>query len=281
MGQEVIQKTTFPSRDFHIEGDQLIFIQKMHLQQSPNQEGDGILLGGYGLELYKDKNLLITTANELVQDKSFVRFINLENLSEERVYYCTGRIVDFVVFPELKWFALSLINNKILVVSYDNEQGFRKMMDIKTKALVRKIIPHENGFYFIADTGELINYNFNNYKEDVILKLENRPTDFYVVKNEVIVFTIDGGIIKYNMTSGAQNEVRLSEDFVISSTLKKNKIICGSWRGNIYIIDLKKFTIEQELNIHKNSVIRLKSFNDDYLYSSSLDNTIKKWSIKL
>jgi WD40 repeat protein len=59
----------------------------------------------------------------------------------------------------------------------------------------------------------------------------------------------------------------------------KNKLICGSWNGEIYVIGITDFAIEKTLKHHNRSVMKIANYKDNIFLSSSLDKTIKKWKL--
>lgn len=81
-----------------------------------------------------------------------------------------------------------------------------------------------------------------------------------------------------DMLTNNKEELNLGDNFIINSLYnEQNKLICGSWKGLIYVIDILNFRIIKELNYHKRTVLKVLNYKDNIYYSSSLDNTIKKW----
>ena len=283
VGQEVIKKTNFPVRDFHVSQDSMWFIKKrdVHIIDRPNNNETNYFIGGYGLEIFVDStnNEIITASNELVRNISSVRFYNKSTKKVENVfYYKKGRSIDFLIIPELNMFVLSLTNKKIIFINFEEKPAFRKAIEIELDALSRKLIYKNNKLYYITDLGEIYQYDLANNRKELLYKEDSIITDFYLENNIIIYATINGQIVKVDMLTNNKEELNLGDDFIINSLYnEQNKLICGSWKGLIYVIDILNFRIIKELNYHKRTVLKVLNYKDNIYYSSSLDNTIKKW----
>jgi WD40 repeat protein len=282
-GQEVIKKTNFPSRDFYISQDSIVYIEKRNVQIESKNKIENYFIGGYGLEIYNSKisNETITASNELVRNISSVRFYNKNIQKVENVFnYRNGKIIDFLIIPELNMFVLSLTNKKIIFINFKERPTFRKAIEIKLDALSRKLIYKNNKLYYITDLGEIYQYDLASNTKELLYKEDGIITDFYLEKNIIIYATIYGQIVKVDMLTNNTEELNIEDDFIINSLYnEQNKLICGSWKGLIYVIDILNFRIIKELNYHKRTVLKILNYKDNIFYSSSLDKTIKKWKI--
>lgn len=285
IGQETILKGRFPIRDFQIKNDSITYIEKWDVKVAKlgDVEVNSRFIGGYGLKLTSENNLQmsITASNELEKETTSIRFFNKKIEKESAVYFYKGaRIIDFYNISELNIVAISLTNNKIIIIDYNELPSLRKLIEIDNNALSRKIIYKDNSIFFITDKGKFYSYNLSTYKKNLLFEDNEVFTDFTIFKNEFIIFTLSGKIICYNHQKSTNQQIKIKDNFIISSYVKNNHLFCGSWNGQIYKVDLENFIMIDELIGHKRSVINIKYFDNDYIYSSSLDKTIKKWKLK-
>jgi WD40 repeat protein len=281
VGQEVIKKTNFPSRDFYISQDSIVYIEKRNVKIEGENKKEDYFIGGYGLEIYNSKtsNEIITASNELVKNVSSVRFYNKNTKKVENVfYYKKGKSLDFLIIPELNTFVLSLTNKKIVFINFKNKPSFKRTIEIKLKTLSRKLIYRNNKLYYATDLGEIYQYDMVNNSKELLYKTDSIITDFYLSDSILIYSTIDGKITRINMQTNKKREINLGNNFInIMVEYQQDKLVCGSWKGLIYVIDVFNFAVKKELNYHTRTVLKILNYNDNIFYSSSLDKTIKKW----
>lgn len=280
---EIIVKEDFSIRDFVISKDSVFYIKKRTacLYDKNTMSSKCFFIGGYGLKLNTNanSNSVITVSNELVDTVSSVRFYNKKKeLFEFEYYYKKGKILDFLNIPEASLFVLSLTNNKIIFVDYQERPKFHKTIEINLNSLSRKLIYKNNILYFATDNGNVYKYNFHSYKKTLLYSADKLITEFVINDNNLIYTTIDGDICKVNLDLKTKTDFKIKNNFISAVLLTHNKLICGSWNGTVYIIDKNKFTIEKELYVHKRAILKIKKY-DNNIYSSSLDNTIKSWKL--
>ncbi|WP_417558829.1 hypothetical protein, partial [Mesoflavibacter zeaxanthinifaciens] len=196
----------FAIRDFTITKDSIFYIKKRDafLYNKKDQSQNNYFIGGYGLEIYtrENSNMIITASNELVRNVSSVRFYNKKTEKFDDVfYYKEGKIIDFLFIPEAKLFVLSLTNKKIVFIDYSKKPKFYKTIELNLNALSRKLIFKNNKVYFATDKGKIYEYDFYNYKKELVYNTGKLITDFIINENEIIYTTIKGEIIKVNRNS--------------------------------------------------------------------------------
>lgn len=196
-GQEVIKKSNFPVRDFYVSQDSMWFIKKrdVHIIDRSNNNETNYFIGGYGLEIFVDStnNEIITASNELVRNISSVRFYNKNTKKVEDVfYYKRGKIIDFLIIPELNIFVLSLTNKKIIFINFEEKPAFRKAIEIELDALSRKLIYKNNKLYYITDLGEIYQYDLASNTKELLYRADSIITNFYLESNIIIYATING-----------------------------------------------------------------------------------------
>jgi len=285
-GQEVIKKTNFPVRDFYVSQDSICLIEKrdVHSIDRVTNSGTDYFIGGYGLEIYNSKksNEIITVSNELVKKVSSVRFFNKNTKKVENVfYYKKGKSLDFLIIPELNTFVLSLTNKKIIFINFEEKPAFRKTIEIELDALSRKLFYNNSKLYYATDLGEIYQYDITSNTEKLLYKTDKNITDFYLRDSILIYSTIAGKIRKVDIKTNKEREITLGNNFIVNMIdYQQDKLICGSWKGLIYVVDILNFKIVDELNYHKRTVLKILNYNNNIFYSSSLDKTIKKWILK-
>jgi len=279
---ETVLKTDFVIRDFKVFKDSIFYIKKRNafLLDKKTKSSKNYFIGGYGLKIntQENSNTIITVANELVDTVSSIRFYNKKLREfEAEFYYKKGKILDFILLEEAKLFVLSLTTNKIIFIDYKDSPEYYKTIEIKLNSLSRKLLYKDNMLYFATDNGNIYKYDFLNYKKTLIHNVNNVITEFTLVDEALIYTTINGDIVKINLSTNEEIKIKIDNNF-ISTFLKFNdKLICGSWNGKIFILDINTFTINQEFNFHKRAIISIKKDENNTIYSSSLDQTIKSW----
>lgn len=283
---ETIVDTDFTIRDFFIQNDSVFFIKKrdVFLQNIKTGNYKSFFLGGYGLELYfsQSSNSIIAASNELVDNVCSVRFYDkIKNETENIFYYKNGKIIDFLVIPEIKTFVLSLSNKKIIFINYSERPRFIKNIEIKLVAKSRRLIFKNNTLFFITDNGQIYKYSLQDNSKQLVYKCNDIITDFFIDNENLIYFTIDGKLVKINRFNKKKSELLIENNFILNSLKinQNNTLICGSWDGTIYEIILENFSIINEYKYHSRTVLNVKSDEDGYIYSCGLDKTIKKWKL--
>lgn len=279
---ETVIKTDFVIRDFEVFKDSVLYIKKRHafLFDNKTKTSKSYFIGGYGLKLntQKNSNTIITVANELVDTVSSVRSYNKKlGKFDAEFFYKKGKILDFVLLEEAKLFVLSLTTNKIIFIDYKDSPEYHKTIEIKLNSLSRKLLYKDNMLYFATDNGNVYKYDFLNYEKTLVHTGNSVITEFALFENTLIYTTIKGEIVKVNLNTKETSNIKIDNNFISTFLKYDSQLICGSWSGRIYVIDMKTLTINKELNFHKRAIIRIKKDEDSYIYSSSLDKTIKKW----
>ena len=282
--EKTLVKEDFTIRDFMVFKDSIFYVKKRnaYLFDRATNRTDSYFIGGYGLEIYSEKhsNTIITVANELVDTTSSVRFYNKkEGKFEHEFYYKKGKIIDFLNIPEASLFVVSLTNDKLIFYDYQDRPKFVKTIEIKLKALSRKLFCKDETLYFATDNGKVYKYNFQNYSKVLLYDAKALITEFLITDNNLIYSTVDGGIIKVDLDTNDTFEIKLKNNFISALELLDKNLICGSWDGTIFIVDIDSFSVKREMEIHKRAVLKIKKDAQNNLYSSSLDKTIKSWSL--
>lgn len=280
--QEVILQTDFASRDFFVDKETIYYIEKRDVIITNKNKKTNYFIGGYGLELFNDyeNGEIISASNELVNPVSSVRFYNTKNQTIDQVYYYKkSRCVDFLVIPELKVFVLSLVNNKIIIINYSKKPTFKEVATIPQNAISRKILYHNNKLYYTSDLGEISSYSFADNSTQKLQGITREMISDLVVENDYMIYTTTSGkIVKIRQTENTKSVIEINNNFITNSLVYKDKLICASWSGKIYIINIHTFKIEKELSLHRRTVIKIWNDNNEF-YSSSLDKTVKKWKL--
>jgi hypothetical protein len=285
--QETFLRNKFSVRDFFIKQDSIFYIEKRDVIYFRNQDKTGAIntyfIGGYGLEIYDDSknNQIITVSNEFPRPVSSLRFYNKSIKIVEDVYYYTqGRSLDALILPDLNYAVLSLSDKKIIVIDYEKKPAFVIRHNITLKSIARKIIFKEGYLYYVTDLGEIFKYNFTTKENTILLAYGKLITDFVLFDQYMVFTTKEGEILKYSFVNGIVSKLNIGNDFVLTSTrYQKDKLIMGTFKGNIIVLDAKTMSILNQFNFHKRSVLKIVNYKDNEFYSSSIDKTIKKWKI--
>ncbi|MCB0745486.1 MAG: hypothetical protein KDC67_16385, partial [Ignavibacteriae bacterium] len=278
---ETIKKTEYAVRDFCVSKDTIYYIEHrdIHVENTDTKVESSFFIGGYGLEMFNlNSNEIITTSNELVQNVSSFRFYQKNaNEVKEVYYYKKGRTIDFLKIPDKNIFAFSSTDKKITFINFDNRPIFKKEVEINLNSYSRKLIFKNNNLYFITDLGDIYKYDLSNNKKELLYKANEILTDFYVDEQTIIYTTISGKISKINLKNNKLQTLNINRNFIVNVLYSNNKLICGSWKGDIFVIDINKFKITKELKYHNSTVLKILNYKDNVFYSSSIDKTIKKW----
>ncbi len=281
---EVLVSEDFAIRDFVIAEDSIYYIKKRNacFFQRKTNVTETLFIGGYGLKISYNPitDKLITVSNELVDAVSSVRFYDKNKSAFEfEFYYKDGKIIDFLDIPEASTFVLSLTNNKIIFFDYKDQPEHVKTIEIPLNSLSRKIIDKNGILYFITDEGKIYKYNYHNYSKTLLYNAKAMITEFLINKDEIIYTTIDGYIFKVDLNTNNLHKIALDNNFISAMELVDNNLICGSWNGKVYVIDMASFLIKKELEIHKRAILKIKKDEQNNLYTSGLDKTIKRWKL--
>lgn len=279
---ETVLKTDFVIRDFEIFKDSIFYIKKRDafIFDKKTKSSKHYFIGGYGLKINTNENAntILTVANELVDTVSSIRVYNKKLAEfEAEFFYKKGKILDFLLLEQEKLFVLSLTTNKIIFIDYKDRPEYYKTIEIKLNSLSRKLLYKDNMLYFATDNGNVYKYDFLNYKKTLIHDGNNVITDFILIEDSLIYTTIKGDIIKISLTTNEKTKIKVENNFISTFLKFENNLICGSWNGKIYILDIDTFVIKKELNHHERAIITIKKDENNNIYSSSLDNTIKSW----
>jgi outer membrane protein assembly factor BamB len=281
---ETVLRSDFVIRDFNIFKDSIFYIKKRnaYLFDKKTKTSKNYFIGGYGLKVntHENANTILTVANELVDTVSSVRVYNKKlDKFEAEFFYKKGKILDFLLLEDEKLFVLSLTTNKIIFINYKDRPEYYKTIEINLNSLSRKLLYKDNMLYFATDNGNIYQYDFLNYKKTLIHNGKKGITDFTFFNDTLIYSTIEGDIVKVTLSTNKKIEIKIDNNFISTFLKFNNTLICGSWNGKIYILNIDTFTVNKELNFHKRAIITIKKDENNNIYSSSLDNTIKSWKI--
>lgn len=290
--QEIIFKTNFPVRDFFIEDSTVVYIEKRSVKSYNMQtnrpdtlfKNNDFFVGGYGLKVFKDStnNKIITASNELIRDISSIRFYDIATkaVNKYHVYYTT-EIMDFLIIPSEKLFFLSKKNLQIQVLKYGGKQRYILKDSIKLDAFSRKMSIYNENLFYITDSGKLFRYNFKSHEKKLIFKGNEMLVNFVINKktNQLFITNIKGDLISLDLKDKyITKKIKLGNTITEAIKIVDDKhIVTGDWNGHIYVIDQLSLDILKQYN-NKSRIIHIDSI-DDEIYTSSVDCTIKKWSI--
>lgn len=280
---EKIVSSDFTIRDFCFSNNQLSYLKKwdIFLFDPQTSSYKDYFIGGYGLkmEMLPNSNTIVTVSNELVENVSSVRFFNRSSKSFERVFYnYEGKILDFLIIPEAKLFVLSLISNKIVFIDYSENQRFLKTIEIKNDTLSRTM-DYKNGvLYFATDRGAVFKYNLSTYQKAKIFETKNSITQISVQGNKLYFTSINGEVGRVDLLSKEFKNIFINNDFVSTFAYAQKQLVLGTWKGDIVLLDAEKFEVEEQFKAHKKAILKIMS-NEDSVYSSSIDGTIRKWTL--
>lgn len=285
--QETFLNNSFAVRDFFLKKNSIFLIEKRDVKyfnySKENSPIQSYFIGGYGLEIFDDSenNEVITVSNEFHRTVSTLRFFNKSSKKVEHVYYYhEGKSIDALILPELKYAAMSLNNNKIMIVNYTKKPSFKVEHEIQLKAMARRLIYKNDFLFYVTDLGEIYKYSLKTKENTLLFDYDKKITDFAIFNNAIIYSTIDGEIIKYNTIKKSVSKIQVKDNFVLNSLhFKEDKLVCGTFKGSIILLDIEKMTIIKELQYHKRSVNKIVNYKNNAFYSSSIDKTIRKWTL--
>jgi len=280
---KTIFKGDFTIRDFLVENDTIFFIKKrnLFLFDTQNKSLKERFIGGYGLELLSENKRIITVSNELVENVSSIRFFKRLKDKPDCVFYNKdGKVVDFVNIPEYKIFALSLISQKIIFVDYSKKPKFTKIIEIDLDTLSRKIEYKNGSLFFVTDLGGFYEYNINSNTKTKLFQDDELITDFSLEHGMLYFTTIKGKVKRVNLQTKEVKEFRIN-GFVTTFASCDDSLVCGTWCGDILIVDKKSFGILKKEKVHDRTILKILKYNDTTYYSSGVDQTIKKWNYQI
>lgn len=285
--QETILKTDYSVKDFTIANDSIFLIDKRDVKYfslTKERTTDNLFfIGGYGLKLVVNEksNEIITIANEFQKPVTSLRFYNKKTKNIEQVfYYQQGRSLDALLLPEHNYAVLSLSDKKIIFVDYNKKPTFEIIHTIPLKAIARKVIYKADNLYYATDLGTIYKYSLNKKSNTLIHSCGNIITDMALFNNYIIYTTIKGEIVKYNINSQNIQKLNIKDNFVLNSlSFQENKLICGTFKGPILLVNTDNLSILKQWNYHKRSVLKITKGKNNEFYSSSVDKNIKKWKV--
>ena len=292
-GQETLINAGFSIRDFFIDDQTLLYIEKRDIKnynlnlktRDTLINPEGFFIGGYGLKLSYDKTnkKIVTASNELIRDISSIRFYDTEkkNINKFHVYYTT-KLVDFLISPKDSMFFLSKKNKWLEVYRYNaSPTRYKKIDSIKTSSFSRKLRFNSNQLFYITDKGEVIIYNTLKRSKKLLYKHGTILVNFCLSKDfkKIYVTTSQGQLIIIDINGKTKPIiVNLGDSIIEAIDIVADKyIITGNWKGKIKIIDIKTLSVIKEFN-NKKRIIKILA-KDNYFYTSSSDRTIKRWKI--
>ncbi len=285
--QETFLRNEFSVKDFFIKQDSIFLIEKRDViyfnYLDNNSAVNTYFIGGYGLEIYDDSknNQIITVSNEFPRPVSSLRFYNKSStIVEDVFYYIEGRTLDAIILPDLNYAVLSLSDKKIIVVDYEKKPAFEILHNITLNSIARKLVFKEGFLYYATDLGEVFKYNLATKENTILFAYGKLITDFTIFDKALVFSTKEGEIVRYAFENGALSKLDIGSDFVLNSIQYQNdKLIFGTFKGKIIVVNVETMTILEQLSFHKRSVLKIVNSKDNEFYSSSIDKTIKSWKL--
>jgi hypothetical protein len=294
VSQETVISTDFAVRDFQIlDNNTIIYIEKRNIKSAKlnSKTNDslinekGFFIGGYGLNLFllRDQRKIITASNELVEDRSSIRFYDIDekNVNKHKVLY-SKRILDFFTSPKDSLLFLSHKDSTIRVYKYGKKPFFRKIDSVKTMAFSRKVKYYNGNIYYITDEGSLNKYNLKTKSDTVISNTNLFLINFLIDqrRRKIYASTITGEILIVNEDDSSKSRVMKLGNSIIEALeiFDDNYLIVGDWKGQVTAINIETFIVKkiQKLNYR---VIKMAG-KDGYIYASTSKRGIEKWKFK-
>ncbi|MCF6280350.1 MAG: hypothetical protein L3J14_08390 [Flavobacteriaceae bacterium] len=291
--QEIVLKTNFPIRDFKINDNTIVYIEKRDIKNfnlitkktDSLIQSNGYFIGGYGLNIYypKTNDFIVASSNELNKDRSSIRFYDFETKEVDKyhVHYNT-ELIDFLLLPDKKIFFLSKKNKSIDVYKYGETPLYKLIDKVTLDSFSRKLKFNNNKLYYITDSGKLFEYNVENKEKKLIYDSDNILTNFVFdnKSNNIYITTFNGKLIKVNVNNSLENQEIFIGDTVIEALdIQKDYIITGDWNGLIRLIKKETLKIKNEFKIKKR-IIKIRVKDSSTFYTSSADKTLRKWNIE-
>ncbi|WP_242092368.1 hypothetical protein [Aestuariivivens sediminicola] len=290
--QDIVVETGFTVRDFEIIENTLLYIEKRHIknfnfkskQRDSLINSEGFFIGGYGLRLYPflDQDLIVTASNELVKDRSSIRFYNVstKSINKYHVYYTT-ELMDFEIAPKDSLFFLSKKDKQIAIFKYGDVPRYNKIDSLNLDSYCRKLKYHKENLYGITDSGTIFSYNVKTKVKKRVYHGNSLLVNFTFDKQHenMFVTTFNGDLIKVNINGNAQNKtIHIGKDIIEAIAIYEDKyILTGDWNGQIKLIDIQNLSLIKAWN-NKKRIVKILS-GEQCFYTSSADRTIKKWKI--
>lgn len=291
--QEIVLKTNFPIRDFKINDNTIVYIEKRDIKffnliskkEDSVIKKNGYFIGGYGLNIYYPKadDFIITSSNELIKDRSSIRFydIKTKEVNKYHVHYNT-ELMDFLLLPNKEMFFLSKKNHTIEVYKYGGKPLYKLTDKITIDSFSRKLKFNNNKLYYITDSGKLFEYNIENKEKKLIYDSDNILTNFVFDNeyNNVYITTFNGKLIKVNVNNNLENkEIFIGDTVIEALDFQDDYIITGDWKGVIKLIRKETLKVDKEYKIKKR-IIKIRVKDNSTFYTSSADKTLRKWSVE-
>lgn len=293
--QETVLSSNFAIRDFEVlDSNTIIYIEKrdiksVNLNSKVNDtliSDNGFFIGGYGLNLFfsDEQRKIITASNELVEDRSSVRFYDIDkkDVDKHKVLYSKS-ILDFFTSPKDSLLLLSHKDSTIRVYRYGKKPFFKKIDSVNIKSYSRKIKYFNGNIYYVTDEGSLNEYNIKTKTHTVIYENDYLLINFVIDprRKQVYASTITGEIVMVKIDETSKNKIVKLGNSIIEALeiFDDDYLIVGDWKGQITAINIETVTIKklQKLN-HR--VIKIVSKNG-YIYTSSSKRRIEKWKFKM
>lgn len=289
LGQEILLRSNFSIRDFDIQNNTLVYIEKRDVKSFNliSNKPDTIysknkfFIGGFGLNIFfkKNSNKIITSSNELGNNRSSIRTYDLITKTVNKYYvYYTTTLLNTLLVPDEELLIISKKDSTIEIFKHKNFIIQKKQQTIKTDSYARKLNFFNNELYYITDSGRLVSYNFKNKSIKIIYKQEDILVNFAISKktNEAFLTTYNGKLLKVNLSTQLVNEVKISDEIIEALEIIDDKTIAvGDWNGDVFIIESKDLNILEKINLKKR-IIKIKLGENKNLYISSADKTIRK-----
>jgi WD40 repeat protein len=291
--QEIVLKTKFSIRDFKINDNTIVYIEKRDIKNvnliSKKEDSlikkSGYFIGGYGLNIYypKTEDFIITSSNEWLRNRSSIRFYNIKTKAVDKynVLYKT-ELMDFLLLPEKKMFFLSEKKHTIEVYKYGGKPRYKLIDKINLNSFARKLRFKNNKLYYITDSGKLFQYDIEN-KENKLIYEGNVILTNFVFDNEsnnIYITTFNGKLIKVEVNNSFKNkEIFIGDTVIEALNIQGDFIITGDWNGAIKLIEKETLEVQKEFKIKKR-IIKIRVQNNNVFYTSSADKTLRRWNVE-
>jgi hypothetical protein len=283
--QETIVNGSFTIRDFFEKQDTIFYIEKRDVKFFNKNEQDLVFeeyfIGGYGLKIFNYYNEIVSISNEFEQNVSSLRFYSKKGKEVKEVfYYKQGKSIDALLIPEKKYAVISTNDKKITVIDFREKPAFKIVQEISLNSLARSIYYHNKKLYYCTDLGEIYQFNFTTQKSELIYSCKEKITNLNFYNNCLIFTTTGGKIFFLGLEFKVRTILNINNNFILNTTIDKDNLVCGTFKGEIFVVSLKNREIINQLNYHNRSVLSIKKGVENFFYSSGIDRTLKKWKLE-